>query len=205
MERIFFLATLIPLYLAGVAAVFSVPDMEYYWSLAHKRPEGVYRHRAVVNLDGGCSGFVARRNRIVTAAHCASANFATLYNSRIVRIQLLRKGSDIKQDDWAVFSANTSDIVPLPIATSLPVLGEECWIIGFGGASVRPLRTSCQVIDSGSSDDKGYIVLAATAIKGDSGGPVFNGNGEVVGILTRSSYPDFPLANAVEIKRVQIP
>jgi len=79
-------------------------------------------------------------------------------------------------------------IRPLTMAKEVKV-GEEVWVIGHPGAGKLGLLKSAfdkgyvSFIKDDSPDDPGVIRITAPINKGNSGGPVLNGEGRVVGVV----------------------
>lgn len=96
-------------------------------------------------------------------------------------------GTVLRKDeawDLAAIVIWRPEIRPLPIARSLPAVGEPLTIAGFGRGPYREQSGPCtQYLSPGSGLPNELVELAATARQGDSGGPILNGRGEVAGIL----------------------
>jgi hypothetical protein len=96
-------------------------------------------------------------------------------------------GTVLRKDetwDLAAIVIWRPEIRPLPIARSLPAVGEPLTIAGYGRGPYREQSGPCtQYLSPGSGLPSELVELSATARQGDSGGPILNGRGEVAGIL----------------------
>jgi len=75
-------------------------------------------------------------------------------------------------------------VTPVPIAAGPPAIGELLTIAGFGRGPYREETGAClDYLSPGSGYPKEFVELQATARQGDSGGPIFNADGELAGVL----------------------
>ena len=74
--------------------------------------------------------------------------------------------------------------LPVPVAAQPPAIGEPLTIAGFGRGSYREETGPClDYLSPGTGYGKEFVELKATARQGDSGGPIFNANRELAGVL----------------------
>lgn len=78
---------------------------------------------------------------------------------------------------WPIFSATSSRV---------PRLGEELCIIGGDGAGTLGMRKCGDVAPTVA----GYITVSLHVVPGNSGGPVFDRYGRVVGIVSKGSWAE---------------
>jgi hypothetical protein len=75
-------------------------------------------------------------------------------------------------------------VEPVRIAEMAPQIGERLTIAGFGRGAYREESGPCtEYLSPGSGYAKEFVELQATARQGDSGGPIFNANRELAGVL----------------------
>ncbi|MGL4595802.1 MAG: S1 family peptidase, partial [Thermoguttaceae bacterium] len=80
-------------------------------------------------------------------------------------------------------------IKPIPIASSVPKPGDLLWIAGYGSGSYRLAGGKCErylapeLPKDGESARYEIIDMSTSARRGDSGGPILNGNHELAGVL----------------------
>lgn len=103
-------------------------------------------------------------------------------------------------NDLIIFkiALNNDQITPLKISKSNPRVGEECFTIG------NPMglnQTLSKGIISGFRNNEKVIQITAEITHGSSGGPLFNNNGEVIGI-TSSGIGEANLNFAVNINQI---
>jgi S1-C subfamily serine protease len=140
------------------------------------------------------SGWVAAPDLIVTSAHVVAGETVT-------RVQ--PGGAGLPQRAEVVLFDATSDVAILrvnglglnPMSLAAPKVGEEAAVLGFpenGPLDLRPARTGAtQSVISGDAYNRGPVERTVTSFRvsvrpGDSGGPVVNGDGEVVATVFAS-------------------
>ena len=73
---------------------------------------------------------------------------------------------------------------PVPISPYLPRQGDPLTIAGYGAGWYRAAAGRCvEYVSPGASFPPEMVELSAGARQGDSGGPIFNGRGELAGVL----------------------
>lgn len=134
--------------------------------------------------DHSCTAFIIGRNLVATAAHCIDPKgdiiLQSMYGMRVYA-KPLYVGTVGGKDDVAILSAPTGKIIPLRVAKTDPKLPTWCAFVGFastGHQSILP----CIV---GQGGQFGWDIMGQ-ARSGDSGGPLFGSNGEIIGVVTRS-------------------
>jgi hypothetical protein len=76
------------------------------------------------------------------------------------------------------------NVSPVSIAAAAPVIGEPLTIAGFGRGPYREETGPClDYLSPGTGYPREFLELQATARQGDSGGPIFNSQGELAGVL----------------------
>ncbi len=158
-------------------------------------------------LGTGTGFFVSESGLLLTAYHVVrserlGANCDAVYRARTEsgdRLDLELVGFDAVLD-VALLKAATEQSVPwLPLANSLPRTGTPVVVIGNSrgdfladraGAILRRDVTASQVTFA-----SGTLEMSASLAPGDSGGPVLNEAGEVLGVV---SYISFNLSGAPE-------
>jgi S1-C subfamily serine protease len=174
------------------------PDSAFAVVLAESKP-------AVVKIEGlGCggivngSGFVAAKNRVVTNAHVVAGVRSPkvvdengVHNAQVVYFDT--------KNDLAFLATEGVTATPLPISTTALSGGAGTLVAGYPAGGVFDAQTAA-VLDRftaigrdiyGQSITKRDIYsIQARVVQGNSGGPVINSEGEVVGIVfaTSTSY-----------------
>jgi serine protease Do len=76
------------------------------------------------------------------------------------------------------------NVEPVQLAARAPVIGEPLTIAGYGRGPYREVSGGCtQYLSPGSGQPMELVELVGEARQGDSGGPIFNADGELAGIL----------------------
>lgn len=138
------------------------------------------------------TGFAIGNGYVVTNHHVAGeAKIIKLisgehqFDARLIATDARNDISVIKVDD-SMF--NGSKEVPYPINIDLADVGSHCFLLGYPNPSL--LGDEIKYTDgtissrSGMMNDISTYQISAPATHGNSGGPTFNDNGEVVGILS---------------------
>lgn len=104
--------------------------------------------------------------------------------------------------DYIIFKIGPSstEFNPLKIANTESRIGEECFAIGNPYGLTRTLSSG---IISGYREDKNKIQITAEITHGSSGGPLFNKEGEVIGI-TSGGFGQADLNFAINIKSLPL-
>lgn len=137
-----------------------------------------------------------------------------LKNGEVYEVtEVLESNKDL---DYVIFTTNAQNVSFLPIASQLPRKGQDIFVIGNPQgfefsvtkgivSGIRNYNSSEGIVSEG--DD--YIQIDAPISSGNSGGPVFNMNGEVVGITTMVINGKSGIAQnlnlAINIQKLNIP
>jgi S1-C subfamily serine protease len=139
------------------------------------------------NDEGGGTGFVVGPNLILTAKHVVLDEATGKFRTDL-------KATDTHGDSydtvvvWAsedkdlalVRAALPADMVPLPISCTAPNVGDRVISLGHPLLAIK-WGFAFGYISSAFPVD-GLVALDITILPGDSGGPVFNAQGQVIGI-----------------------
>lgn len=88
--------------------------------------------------------------------------------------------------DWdlAALAIWRPAVEPVPLAAGAPRAGEPLTIAGYGSGRYRAVTGRCtQYVAPGTNLPFEMVELSVAARQGDSGGPIFNGRGELAGVL----------------------
>lgn len=148
------------------------------------------------------TGFAVDHYSIVTAAHYCTAisfgkitgefpfdieAFVSVKDGRLLKVGDFKvKYFDNGQDLCLIYSDEPHGLKPVFITKNLTEVRDEVVVIG-APTGFFPVETSGRVIEPKSNIDdeflRGRLLIGASIYKGNSGGPVFNLDGEVVGVV----------------------
>ena len=148
---------------------------------------------AVVNIVGGGTGFsgviVSRDGHVLTAGHAVRPG--TQYRIMLPdgrRYRGVGKGSNPRTDSALIMITNPDDELPhVPMGDSSSLVrNQPCIGLSYPGgqkAGREPVARFGRIVSSGRS--RGMLQSSALMEPGDSGGPLFDLNGYVIGIHSR--------------------
>ena len=165
--------------------------------------------------SGGASGsgmVLTSSGRVLTNYHVVkgstSINVEIADTGKIYAAQL--SGYDAEADVALLQLDNAQGLETVTIATESPAVGDGVRVVGnsngqgyldVAGGLITQLSASVTINDdssrNGSTKMRGVIETSASAVSGDSGGPMFNDTGEVIGITTAGdASPSFNQSNS---------
>ena len=128
---------------------------------------------------GTCSSVIFAPGLALTAAHCTdSKDIALTLGGRHATLERSNRILDLA----VVKFAPRSDDMPIPLRSGPPSAGEAVAAVGFPFAK-RDLAVQIGHV-AVSKDEHGYMVVNVDLIPGDSGGPVLDKKGRLVGIIS---------------------
>ncbi len=140
------------------------------------------------NLISGGSGFlIDNKGFVVTNAHVLKGNSAIVVNNSGDEFNANIIFLDAKQD-LAILKINDEDYknaktLPYSIGNVNAELGEEIFTLGFPKEDITYTQGYLSS-KTGLNGDTSSYQIQMNSNPGNSGGPVFNKNGELIGILT---------------------
>ena len=147
-------------------------------------PSGLGGYDVGGDLDASGSGFVVSDSWVLTNAHVAKT-------CRSVAVGSFGTASKVVVDDendLALLKVDADLGRPLPLVTGKPRLGEDVLALGYPLRSILAdsLNVTRGNISSllGLMNDPNYLQISAAVQPGNSGGPVIDLAGRVVGIVT---------------------
>ena len=140
------------------------------------------------------TGFALKENYIVTNYHVIedansiqiqgiNGNFNTRYNANVIATD--------KYNDLAILKVegvHISPDIPYSVKTSTSDVGEDVFVLGYPMTSTmgEEIKLTTGVVSSktGFQGDVSLYQISAPIQPGNSGGPLFDGNGNVIGIVS---------------------
>lgn len=155
--------------------------------LYEKNRKGVFLVYSTNDGNSGSqgSGFFMSSNGIAVSNKHVFDDYRNhiikLYDGTVLQVSHIIKEST--EFDYVIFKVNTKgrQVYTLKTASNLPSIGEDVFAIGNPQGLEQTLSKG--IVSSYRNENK-YIQTTAEITNGSSGGPLFNMNGEVIGITT---------------------
>ncbi len=156
-------------------------------------PNGAPQHRHGVLVGEGSGFFISLDGYAVTNNHVVdhaksvrvTTDDGTIYNAKVI-------GTDPKTDLALIKVDGKNDFPYVKFADHNPRIGD--WVVAVGnpfglGGTVTAGIVSARGRDIGAGPYDDYIQIDAPINKGNSGGPAFNVDGDVIGVNTAIYSP----------------
>lgn len=156
-------------------------------------------------LSTGTAFLIDSKGYVVTNAHVLKGNTAILVNNKgeefKARILNIDQAKDIailkiQDNDFEPFNS-----LPYALKKSDANLGSELFTLGYPKGEIV-YSMGYMSAKSGLNGDTSNFQLSLTANPGNSGGPVFNKNGEIVGVLSTRQTQAEGVVFAVKAKSI---
>src|ERR1700691_1790443 len=155
------------------------------------QPNGMQRHHVITGEGSGffisADGYAVTNNHVVD--HAKSVQVTTddgaIYTAKVI-------GVDAKSDLALIKVDGMNDFPFVKFAQHTPRVGD--WVVAFGnpfglGGTVTAGIVSARGRDIGAGPYDDYVQIDAPINKGNSGGPAFDMNGNVIGVNTAIFSP----------------
>jgi len=154
-------------------------------------PNGMQRHQMITGEGSGffisADGYAVTNNHVVDHAKSVqvTTDDGTIYTAKVI-------GTDPKTDLALIKVDGKNDFPFVKFAEHTPRVGD--WVVAVGnpfglGGTVTAGIVSARGRDIGAGPYDDYIQIDAPINKGNSGGPAFNVNGNVIGVNTAIYSP----------------
>jgi len=155
-------------------------------------------------VSSGTAFLLDTKGYLITSAHVLQGNKAIVfdnkgqeYNARIITIDQQKDLALLKIEDSEYKPAN---LIPYSFKKNDVALGEELYTLGYP-RDVIVYDMGYMSAESGFNNDSTSCQLSINANPGNSGGPVFNKYGEVVGVISTRQIQAEGVVFAVKISR----
>lgn len=150
-------------------------------------PPGRWPDPTIVQLDGGYAGALIEiggdRNYILTCGHGPEHNGAEVTVTNRYGKNFRAVCVDCNEDsDVAILKIQATAQFVAPIAAGPPAIGTPVRFTGFGGGRYATKAMTAGYSAGTINEGRGQPV------PGDSGGPVKNANGEIVGVISGTTF-----------------
>jgi serine protease Do len=156
-----------------------------------RMPKGMQRHQVITGVGSGffisADGYAVTNNHVVDHAKSVqvTTDDGTIYTAKVV-------GTDPKTDLALIKVDGKTDFAYAKFSDQQPRVGD--WVVAVGnpfglGGTVTAGIVSARGRDIGSGSYDDYIQIDAPINKGNSGGPAFDVNGNVIGVNTAIFSP----------------
>lgn len=145
--------------------------------------------------SGTCSGFMidSKKHQVLTAGHCDGDKIL------VDGTQAIKLYKDTRKD-LLVLRAYNVDRPALKLSKIEPEVGDDVASFGFGYGLESPMFRVAHISNAKLEIEElsgPFVVIDATVIPGQSGGPIVNLQGDVIGIVQRTT-PGFGLGVGVD-------
>jgi serine protease Do len=170
----------------------SSPMEKYFQQFGPNFPNGmIQRHQVITGVGSGffisADGYAVTNNHVVDNAKSVqvTTDDGTIYTAKVI-------GTDPKTDLALIKVNGKNDFPYVSFADHEPRVGD--WVVAVGnpfglGGTVTAGIVSARGRDIGSNVYDDYIQIDAPINKGNSGGPAFDVNGNVIGVNTAIFSP----------------
>jgi serine protease Do len=167
------------------------PMEKFFHQFGQNLPNGMQRHQMVTGVGSGffisADGYAVTNNHVVDSAKSVqvTTDDGTIYTAKVI-------GTDPKSDIALIKVDGKNDFPYVKFADQAPRVGD--WVVAVGnpfglGGTVTAGIVSASGRDIGTSAYDDYIQIDAPINKGNSGGPAFDVNGNVIGVNTAIYSP----------------
>lgn len=135
---------------------------------------------------GGSGVIVGSQNGkalVLTAQHVTAGGEPYTVTTNFGRYQAKLFGHNAVLDLAALIIEPGRELPAAPLAETEPRPGDPITLCGFGGGRWKELPGTVKGYSRHQTHEETDLVVSPKAISGDSGGPIYNARGEVVGIL----------------------
>ncbi len=157
----------------------------------NRLPGEMHRHEIITGVGSGffisADGYAVTNNHVVDHAKSVqvTSDDGTIYTAKVI-------GTDPKTDLALIKVDGKNDFAHVNFESLTPRVGD--WVVAVGnpyglGGTVTAGIVSAEGRDIGSGPYDDYIQIDAPINKGNSGGPTFDTNGNVIGVNTAIYSP----------------
>lgn len=111
---------------------------------------------------------------------------------------------DAREKDYSIIAISEPDVAAqwgaCPPADADPVVADTVYAVGYPGGG-EMMFLAAKVIAASSPESSYYFDIAGSVLHGHSGGPVFDREGKVVGIVA-SAEPDKPVSHILKLSAI---
>jgi serine protease Do len=170
---------------------FETPFGRFSRQFGFRIPNGMQRHEIITGEGSGFfispDGYAVTNNHVVDHAKSVqvTTDDGTIYTAKVI-------GTDKKTDLALIKVDGKKDFAYVKFADQPPRVGD--WVVAVGnpfglGGTVTAGIVSARGRDIGAGPYDDYVQIDAPINKGNSGGPAFDTNGNVIGVNTAIYSP----------------
>ena len=180
------------------------------YQLAHSNLINEFKSKLPENakyLTGGSGFLIDKKGYLITNAHILKGNGAIVVNEKGQELNAIIYYKNIEKD-IAILKINDEDyiapsILPYKIVRDNVKIGEEVFSLSFPRNNPNLVYTKGYIgAVSGYNDDSLTYQIQINAYQGNSGSPIFNKKGELIGILTSKESQTESIAFAIKTTEI---
>jgi len=169
--------------------------------------KGTHKAASTTSFNSAGSGFlIDGKGYLITNAHVLNGSNAVIVQNKKGEVYDAKILSIDKDNDLAILKIDDDDFkpvgkLPYSISKGSAELGEELYTLGYPRDSIT-YNMGYLSAESGFNGDTASCQISLSANPGNSGGPVFNKNGEIVGILSAKQMQAEGVVFAIKSKNI---
>lgn len=191
-RRIFLIALIFLFLISGGLLLTSANDSQLNAENLYKQYGNQVYYLKVYRADGSLktvgSAFAIKDQKALTAAHVVKdAPKVELINTETSKTQVVKIIASDEKADIAVLQTNLSPDEGLEISEVAPKHGQALYVIAYPLKDTKVITEGIVASPKAIINGQPKLLMTATVAPGMSGGPVFNHNGQVIGLVSGST------------------
>lgn len=191
-RRIFLISLIFLCLISGSILLTSADDSQLNAEKIYSQYSNQVYYLKVYRADGSLktvgSAFIIKNQKALTAAHVVKdAAKVELINTETSKAQAVKIIASDEKADLALLETTLSPSEGLEISEVAPKHGQALYVIGYPLKDTKVITEGIVASPKALMNGQAKLLMTATVAPGMSGGPVFNHNGQVIGLVSGST------------------